>query len=214
MSSDPSKKLLIVDDHTLFADGLSLILQTSKNQIVSVVANSATQILNDTEKLVQYDLVLIDLHMPSLDGFSFLSAIRSQNLAVNVAVISGTESKMEIERALLLGANGFIPKDSPSNEMIHAVNQLLGGNRYLPAAWLGQIDFIVGDSSSNLPAVMTDRQRQVLELMQEGLQNKQIALVLGLSVSAVKGHIEKLFKLLSVNNRTACVRTAREREII
>jgi len=212
--SDKEKKILIIDDHALFADGLSLILQGLDFGVEVVVSNSATQVLSEIEVLSKYDLVLIDLHMPSVDGFSFLSAMRVQKMPVKVGVISGTENKNEIERSIGLGAQGFIPKDSSSDEMLNAVSILLKGKNYLPEQWIGEIDFLVSEDQEVSTQIATERQRQVLELMQDGLQNKQIAMVLGISVSAVKGHVEKIFKLLDVNNRTACVQAARARGLI
>jgi len=212
--SDTRQKILIIDDHALFADGLSLILRTLSPSLDIAVSNNATHVLNDIEALKQKDLVLIDLHMPSMTGFNFLSAVRAQHLPITVGVISGTENKSDIERAIGLGARGFIPKDSPSEVMHEAVTQLLRGEDYLPTQWLGEIDFSVDVSEPQAPQDVSERQLQVLELMNDGLQNKQIATVLGISVSAVKSHIEHTFKLMGVNNRTACVKVARERGLV
>jgi len=131
------KRVLIVDDHALFADGLSLILTTLGSHLVVSVSNSAGNVLNDKEALLKNDLVLIDLHMPNMNGFGFLSAVRMQKLPIVVGAISGTENKSDIERSIGLGAQGFIPKDSPSNEMLKAVTLLLDGKNYLPKKWQG-----------------------------------------------------------------------------
>jgi len=212
--SNTKTKILIIDDHALFADGLSLILKSLGSHVDVAISNGATRILNDIESLLYNDLVLIDLHMPSMDGFGFLSAVRVQKIPITVGVISGTERKSDIERAIGLGAQGFIPKDSPSAEMLKAVSLLLNGKNYLPAQWLGEIDFLNYAHQENNKKEITERQRHVLELMKDGLQNKQIAIVLGISVSAVKGHIENIFKAMGVNNRTACVQVARERGLV
>ncbi len=211
-----AKKILILDDHALFADGLALILGSLEGECDVSVANDAQMALSDTLALKAYDLVLIDLHMPSFDGFAFLTALKLQKLPVRVAVISGTENKAEIERALSLGASGFIPKDSPSPELLRAVNGLLSGQDYLPEAWVGEIDWLYHQDGEHAQLggqsddELTQRQLQVLKLVSQGLQNKQISTVMGISVSAVKGHIENIFKALRVNNRTACVQAARD----
>lgn len=212
--SDPKKKILIIDDHALFADGLALIFKSLGPSWEVTIAHNANEVLSDVAALKQKDLVLIDLHMPSMSGFNFLSAVRAQKLALNIAVISGTESNKDIERAIGLGAQGFIPKDSPSEVMLKAVSQLLSGKNYLPESYLGKVDFLAYENEIHPEQGVTERQLQVLELMQDGLQNKQIALALGISVSAVKSHIELTFKLLGVNNRTACVKAAHERGLI
>jgi DNA-binding NarL/FixJ family response regulator len=211
------KKILIIDDHPLFADGLSLILQSMGPDITVSVRSNAQRVLEDKPDLLSQNLVLIDLYMPSFDGFAFLTAVKTQKINVPIAVISGAEDKSDIERAIGLGAQGFIPKDSKSSDMLHAVEQLLSGRRFLPYHWLGEIDWLpVTQPSGNVvnSEQLTARQRQVLALICDGMQNKQIATVLGISVSSVKGHVELLFKNLNVNNRTACVKAARERGLI
>ncbi len=210
-----TKKILVIDDHHLFAEGLAMILESSGNQFEVETSNNAQYLLTDLDKLKGFDLVLIDLHMPNLSGFSFLSAVNAQSLAIVVAVISGSDKRVEIERAISLGAQGFIPKDSSSKEFINASSQLLQGKRYLPLAWDGEIDWKSGDDES-IPdsEALTERQHQVLELMRDGLQNKQIALVLGIKPSSVKGHVERLFTKFSVNNRTSCVQIAQEQKLI
>jgi len=212
--SNTKTKILIIDDHALFADGLSLILKSLGSHIDVSISNGATRILSDIESLLNNDLILIDLHMPTMDGFSFLSAVRVQKIPITVGVISGTERKSDIERAIGLGAQGFIPKDSPSAEMLKAVSLLLDGKNYLPGQWLGEIDFLDYAHQADNSDAITERQRLVLELMKDGLQNKQMAIVLGISVSAIKGHIENIFKTMGVNNRTACVQAARERGLV
>lgn len=215
MKSVHSKKVLIVDDHQLFADGLSLILSTCDEPIETTVKTCGQKLIEESHNLRQFDLILIDLTMPVFNGFAFLMAMKSKSIPVNVAVISGTEKQPEIEKALRLGATGFVPKDSDSKTLVDAVQRLLRGERFLPDHWVGKVDWLTGDDCIDDQSVnLTARQIQVLELMRDGLQNKQIALALGISVSAVKGHIEAIFKALGVNNRTSCVQVSQELNII
>ena len=212
---NPHTRILIIDDHVLFADGLMLILQSLGDNVAVAVSNDAYSVLNDQSMMLHNDLILIDLHMPDFNGFAFLAAVQSQSLPVKVAVISGTENKAEIEKAIGLGACGFIPKDSGSQELLKAVSMLLAGKRYLPLHWDGEIDWLPGSQpETSEDAPLTKRQMEVLTLMRDGLQNKQIAAVLGVSVSSVKGHIELLFKNLQVNNRTSCVQVARDKGLV
>lgn len=212
MHQDNTKRILIIDDHQLFADGLALILRGISNHLEVAIQHDAILALNDRDALTQYDLILVDLHMPTLNGFAFLTAIQSQKMAVPVAIVSGTERNSEIERALALGAVGYIPKDSSSQEMTHAVSKLLKGERYLPKN-LPAIDERAL-AHSPVSSTLTDRQLRVLELMRDGLQNKQIGLVLGISTYAVKGDVEKLFRNFHVNNRTSCVKIAQQSGVL
>ena len=208
-------KILILDDHQLFADGLALILSTMDEQIETTISSDALEALGQREFLLSHDLVLIDLHMPKFTGFGFLTAIQTQEIPIDVAVISGSEKLSDVEKAIRLGAKGFIPKDSDSSEMLKAVNDLINGKRYLPIQFDGKIDWVLPQLKKPIKAnPLTKRQTQVLGLMCDGMQNKQIAAVLGISTSSVKGHIELLFKHLNVNNRTACVNAAREKKMI
>ena len=209
------KKILIIDDHQLFADGLAMILKSSGHNFSVQTSDDPEGLLENTTKLAKYDLILIDLHMPGLSGFVFLSAVRSQSLNLVVAVISGSDKKLEIERTIKLGAQGFIPKNSNSQEFITAAQQLLKGQRYLPMEWDGKIDWRTDNNDEIIYSnILTNRQRQVLELMRDGLQNKQIALVLGIKRTSVNGHVEQLFKKTQVNNRTSCVQVAQARKLI
>ena len=208
-------KILILDDHQLFADGLALILSTMDEHIETTISSDALEALGEREFLLSHDLVLIDLHMPKFTGFGFLTAIQTQEIPIDVAVISGSEKLSDVEKAIRLGAKGFIPKDSDSSEMLKAVNDLINGKRYLPIQFDGKIDWVLPQLKKPIKAnPLTKRQTQVLGLMCDGMQNKQIAAVLGISTSSVKGHIELLFKHLNVNNRTACVNAAREKKMI
>lgn len=210
-----TKNVLIIDDHKLFADGLALILSGLGESINILVSNDAAESLADKQLMSSVDLALIDLHMPRFNGFAFLTAVATQWRCLTVAVISGSEKPAEIERSLKLGALGFIPKNSDSGEMLVAVTKLLSGERYLPAHWDGKINWVAPELEVSIDlGKITERQRQVISLMRDGLQNKNIALALGISVSSVKGHIELLFKNLNVNNRTACVQAARDAMLI
>ncbi len=209
------RRILILDDHPLFADGLALILSTMVENIETTIASDALEALTDKAALLEYDLVLIDLHMPRFTGFGFLTAVQTQNLPIDVAVISGSERLSDVEKAIRLGAKGFIPKDSNSQEMVNAVEDLLENKRYLPIQFDGKVDWVLPPLKKPIKAnPLTKRQTQVLELMSDGMQNKQIAVVLGVSVSSIKGHVELLFKHLNVNNRTACVKAAHDAKLI
>ena len=187
----------------------------SVEQIETTISSDALEALGEREFLLSHDLVLIDLHMPKFTGFGFLTAIQTQEIPIDVAVISGSEKLSDVEKAIRLGAKGFIPKDSDSSEMLKAVNDLINGKRYLPIQFDGKIDWVLPQLKKPIKAnPLTKRQTQVLGLMCDGMQNKQIAAVLGISTSSVKGHIELLFKHLNVNNRTACVNAAREKKMI
>ena len=204
--SRPPRKILIIDDHLLFGDGLKLLLQQLGDFDVRV-ENNVQALLEDIQSLKQYSLLIVDLHIPGMDGFALLRALKKQKIELDVVVVSGTENQSEIEYAIALGVKGYIPKDSSTDEMLAGIDKVLKGARYLPAKWESQINWLEQDTAEDKPNVgkIGPRQIEVLGMMRDGLRNKQIGLVLGISESAVKSHVEILFKELHVENRTACV---------
>ena len=180
-----------------------------------VVCNCAQSALSNLAELTSFDLILVDLHIPIFSGFAFLTAIKTQKLNVKVAVISGVEKRLEIERAIRLGAEGFIPKNTDASGLHTAIDKLLSGQRYLPEQWVGKIDWTRNNTKKRYEVdELTERQLQVLSLMQEGLKNSQIGITLGVSTSAIKRHIELLFKYFNVNNRTSCVQAAQDQGLL
>lgn len=209
--NDRDKKVLIIDDHRLVAEGLALILsQTSPDLIISV-SNSVRSVLQDTKVLVEQDLILVDLDMPAIDGYAFLSALKERKIVVPVIVVSATESKRDIERALSEGAQGFIPKNAPSVEFVKGIKAVSDGQLFVPEHLTGSIDWkniFDQEKGNNELDAIRPRQIEVLKLIKSGYSNVDIATVLNLSESTVKTHVTTLFKALKVKNRTSCVQEA------
>lgn len=209
------KKLLIIDDHAVFADGLALILNTIEPVYDIVVATEVEEFVKDHDRLSAFDAILVDLFLPNLDGFAFLDAVRLNNIDTPVLVISGSEKKADIEKTIAKGAAGFVPKTSNSEDIKTAIDMVIKGGRYLPERYLGEIDWVVASSAFEPQAEeLTRRQYQVLKLINEGLKNREIASVLNVTESAVKNHVENLFRVFNVKNRTSCLRSAKERGVI
>lgn len=209
-------RILILDDHRLFLEGLRHVLAQLGEDTAILEANTterALALLDDGERC---DLILADLSLPGLDGFSFLAALRQRRITTPVVVISGTSDLGDVTRALDNGALGFIPKSLGSRELLIALNQVLDGEIYVPAAYARAVyDNHAGKNQRNGGAEgIGPRQLEVLELMAEGKSNKQIATVLDITEATVKSHIGALFRALAVRNRTACVREAARRDLI
>ena len=216
-----NKKVLLIDDHRLFADGLSAMLSQLDTSLSITTKYSARLLLDEFELLNNYDLVLIDLDMPNFNGLDFLNAVAHREASFKVLVVSGSEKISDVETALRLGANGFVPKHLPSMEMLSAVKQVLKGQRYLPRHLAETVDWSACRTNSPpVKAIAPDldnirpRQLEVLRLMQEGHSNNTIGTILGISESAVKSHISIIFKALHAHNRTAAVKTGAELGLI
>lgn len=205
-------KILIIDDHRLFADGLAMILSKLDRELDIKSVSNARSVINDLSPSSDYDLIIVDLYMPTLNGFAFLKSVASRKIQIPTIVISSTEDVGDIELAFTHGAKGFIPKNAPTQEMLNGVLQVLDGKLYLPDHLT--VDIVSPDSDiehqGNLAVKnpISDRQLEVLSLIKDGHSNSEIAMILDISESTIKGHIAALFKALKVKNRTACVRAA------
>lgn len=190
-------RLLLVDDHRIFLDGLSLALaplcpnlhiQTAQN-----AAEAETCLRQD-----DFDLILLDLRLPDVAGLDLLQRWQQQGRLTPVAILSASDSSLDAQAALAAGALGFIPKSADSDALRQAVTRVLLGET-LPAP-----------GASDKPQ-LTPRQREILLLLADGLPNKAISRQLGLSEDTVKTHLKALFQEFDVHTRTACVNAARQR---
>lgn len=210
-------KLLVVEDHALVREGLVRLLgQVEAGVSVHESADfeSALTVLDNEG---EFDLVLLDLALPGIDGFAGLDILRKRYPAMPVAVVSAFDDAPTIKRVLHLGASGFIPKAFSGEALLSAVREVLAGNIFRPS---GQPGARLDDATPVPPPSrngvrpeeigLTDRQGQVLGLMVRGLSNRDIADQLGLSEGTVKIHATAVFKTLGVNSRTqALVAVAR-----
>ena len=188
-------RLLLVDDHRIFLDGLSLALSPLSQNLQIHTANSAAE-AEQCLRQHDYDLVLLDLRLPDEPGIELLQRWLARGESTPVAILSASDSALEAQAALAAGALGFIPKSSDGNALRQAVTRVLLGE-ILPAP------------SSSSP--LTPRQLEILQLLAEGLPNKAISRELGLAEDTVKTHLKALFETFAVHTRTACVSAARQR---
>ena len=195
-------KILIVDDHTLFREGLSHILQQLDDALQTIEASSYETALTALADCPDVDLVLLDLNMPGKDGFSVLEKVGLNYPLVPIAVLSASRSQRDIDKVLNTQAMGFIPKDSSGQVMLDAVRLMLSGGIYKPTPM--PLFSSVSDTSSDCRETLnlTPRQREVLGMLALGDSNKQIAALLSITEATTKMHITAIFKFLGVSNRT------------
>lgn len=209
-------QILVVDDHQLFLDGLRHILIKLAPDMTITEATQAEQAIEKLESGQNFDLILIDLDMPGMDGMSVLQRMRERKVWLPLVVISAEENAHVIKSALDKGALGFIPKAHSSQQMLTALRAILEGDIYIPENIQKQIDNletrrppIEADINNALKASgITKRQYEVLQLLAKGYSNKQIATCLFLTEHTVKVHISALFSALNASNRTECVQRA------
>jgi DNA-binding NarL/FixJ family response regulator len=211
-----SLKLLVVDDHPLFREGISAALRTSGRDFDIVQASDAREGIELAEGSGDFDAVLLDVALPGMNGFVAIREFRLRCPLLPVVIISALDNASNARRALSAGAAGFIPKSTPTPQVIEALHQVLSGGVYLPAT--GR-DSLAADVETRIypkvPALepeagsLTVRQIEVLGFLCQGKGNKEIAADFGLSEKTVKTHLSAIFKVLRVVNRTQAVLAAR-----
>jgi DNA-binding NarL/FixJ family response regulator len=198
--------LVIADDHPLFRDAL-------RQAVASVVASARIDEAGSFEELTalldqdsDVDLVLLDLSMPGISGFSGLIYLRAQFPAIPVVIVSASDDGGTIRQSLDFGASGFIPKRFGVDTLRDAITKVLGGDVWVPA----DTDL----SSETDPELvrlrdrlvtLTPQQVRVLMMLSEGLLNKQIAYELGVSEATIKAHVSAILQKLGVESRTQAV---------
>ncbi|MBS7661322.1 response regulator transcription factor [Pseudomonas lalucatii] len=189
-------RLLLVDDHRIFLDGLSLALAPLCPDLQVQTAHSAAEAEAQLRRQ-DFDLVLLDLRLPDLPGLELLQRWQRQGRMTPVAILSASDSSLEAQAALAAGALGFIPKSADGDDLRGAVTRVLLGETLPPPA---------GEKPQ-----LTPRQQEILLLLADGLPNKAISRRLGVAEDTVKTHLKTLFQELAVHTRTACVNAARQR---
>jgi DNA-binding NarL/FixJ family response regulator len=211
--TDSIMRILIVDDHTLFRRGFSLLLQRLYPEAEIEEASDAAAALEVVRRTAA-DLVLLDLAMPSLDGFSGLEQLREAVPSAAIVIVSAINDSDRIREALERGARGYVLKTINDAALKHALSLVMSGETYVPAELLQEralkgVGGAIGKGDIENPlAHLTDRQRDVLGLLMTGQSNKEIARDLGLLESTVKAHIKVILNKLSVANRTQAAMVA------
>lgn len=207
-------KILHIDDHMLFAEGLSAVLSQHAKDIEIVSANDSEQGLMLIEQNQDIDLIFIDLNMPGLNGLAFIDSINERDLFIPFVVLSASENIWDIREALSSGAAGFIPKTYSFQKILDIIELVILGDVYVPDSILTAIENLperkpLHDQQQILTAYkLGQRQFDILKLMRQGYSNDEMAVVLNISINTIKTHVKTLFTSFQVKNRLECVRYA------
>jgi DNA-binding NarL/FixJ family response regulator len=199
-------RLVIADDHPLFRGALREAIAGLLEQVDIAEAGTYDELVELLERNSDVDLVMLDLAMPGVRGFSGLMYMRAQYPGVPVIVVSANDDPAAIRRSMEFGASGFIPKTLGVDAMRTAISCILGGDVWTPP----DVDLAGGSdaAAAELMARMvtlTPQQVRVLMMLSEGLLNKQIAYQLGVSEATVKAHVSAILQKLGVESRTQAV---------
>ncbi len=203
-------KILSADDHWVVRAGLKHILRDLEGAEVIEVSNfpDATQAAADNPDL---DLIILDLLMPGNTPFAGLQELRDAQPTVPIIIFSILESREEVLRSIDLGAMGYISKATSGDEIVDIVRRVLAGEIWIPRDLLTQstpavmqdrMHFETDARKASSIEELTNRQREVFDLLSQGKSNRQIALDLGVSEHTVRVHMTAILRALSVENRT------------
>jgi len=200
-------KVAVVDDHGVVLAGLKFVLSRAEGMEVVATAESADDIIGFYEK-TNPDVLLLDIRMPSVSGLDALETLRKVHPDAKVAMLTTSELEEDIFRALKLGANGYIPKDSRPSEIANAVKAIAAGGTYVPEDI--QRIFDMRQEVKSLSA----RELSILQLAAKGFSNPEVGEMLGISVNSVKTHFRHIFEKMDVSARMEAVTLAISRGII
>ena len=203
-------RIVLADDHRIVREGLRMLLDNRND--IHVVGEA-----NDGEEVLQVvgqehpDVVVMDLTMPKLSGIDATRRITESGSRAKILVLSMHESPGYVEEVLRAGASGYLLKDSASEELVQAIDAIRRGDSYLsPAITQQVVDALAhpADRPTSAVSVLSERERQVLTLIAEGLSSKEIAREFGVSLKTVESHRANLMDKLEIHKVSGLVRFA------
>jgi DNA-binding NarL/FixJ family response regulator len=207
-------RILIADDHPIVREGLSAVLETQPDFAIVGEAASGAQAVERAAAL-RPNVILLDLELPELDGVAALRAIRAADPAARVIIFTAFDTDERILAAVQAGAQGYLLKGAPREELFQAIRVVHdGGSLLQPVVAARLLRQVSGASTPALPEPLTERELEVLRLLAKGRQNKEIANELWISERTVKFHVSAILAKLAVGNRTEAVGKAAQLGLI
>ena len=201
-----STSIIIADDHPLFRGALRQAISGMAGEHEIAEAGDFSAAHEAASNNPAADLMLLDLAMPGVSGFSGLMALRAEFPNLPVVIVSASDDSATVHRALQLGASGFISKSSGIDDIRDAIKAVLDGDIATPPGYQGAVE---SDPEStdliNRLRTLTPQQSRVLGMLAEGLLNKQIAYELGVSEATIKAHVSAILLKLIFDSRTQAV---------
>lgn len=211
-------KLLVVDDHPVFRDGMAALLKQAAEDTVVLQAPECATALALADAHPDIDAVFVDLMMPGITGDIAVREFGKRRPELPVILLSSSENPGDVRRALSAGALGYIPKSASPQTLLSALKLVLSGNIYVPPLLAQAADRATANGHQPHAAAalseLTERQVEVLKLLCDGLSNRDISARLGIAEKTVKVHVAAIFKTLNVVNRTQAANAAREARLV
>ncbi len=203
-------KILVVDDHVLVREGLCQVLKGLDESVCVLQASTCAQAFATAQNHADLDLVLLDYHLPDMNGLDALKIFGQQHPELPIIMLSGSVNIPIMRQVVRSGAAGFVTKSSLSDELLEAIKLVLDGGVYRPQQLEYPPTSDIPDVSHDKPA-LTQRQELVLRGLLDGRSNREISETLNISDETVKSHVTAILRHFAVQNRTQAVVAAARR---
>jgi DNA-binding NarL/FixJ family response regulator len=207
MGSDKRIRILSVEDHPVFREGLSTIIDSQQDMLLVAQAENAEQAVAEF-RVHRPAITLMDVRLPGANGTDALISIREEFPQARVIMLTTSDSDGEIQRALRAGAAGYLLKSTPKDQLLAAIRNVHSGQRSIPQDVAARLVEHFGAER------LTPRELEVLQLIQDGCRNKEIAGRLKISETTVNFHIKNIVEKLNANDRTHAVTIALRRGLL
>ncbi len=198
-----SVKVMLADDHALMREGIKHLLEFDGSIEVIEEANNGKECLEKLDR-IEPDILLLDINMPDMNGIEVLEELKKQNKQVKILMLTVHSEVEYLIKAIDIGANGYILKDSGSLELKQAINVIMTDGSYIQPSLLPALNsrLINRDVDKEKLESLTKREIEILTQVAGGMFNKEIANNLDISERTVKNHISNIFKKIDVSDRT------------
>ena len=196
-------KIMIVDDHAMIREGLKSIIEFDENIRVVAEAGNGKECL-DKLKAARPDILLLDINLPDMDGIEVLKLILKKKRCPKVLMLTVHNETEYLIKAIDMGADGYILKDSDSRELNRAINCVYNGDKFIQPSLIPSLNskLIARDMDQDKIAILSNRELDVLKLVAAGYANKDISDKLCISERTVKNHLSNVFKKIDCSDRT------------
>ena len=197
-------EIIIADDHMMIREGLKQLLELDGTMKVIAEANDGEECLNLLNKKIHPDILLLDINMPKKNGIEVLEYIKQNKIPVKVLILTVHNEVEYLLKAVDIGIDGYLLKDSSYDELKEAIDVVISGNTYIQPSLLPALNESMEDYALDKEKIecLTKRELDVLRLISEGCSNKKISDELTISERTVKNHISHIFRKIDVEDRT------------
>jgi two-component system response regulator NreC len=209
-------RIVICDDHTLFVEGIKAIVRLVPSLEVIGAARDGRQGIELVETL-KPDVLLMDISMPGMSGVDAMRCVRQSDQSVKILMLTMHDEEEQVARCLEAGASGYIIKDVPTSQLLYAIEVVKKGENYLSSTVLKKVvdGYLTGCQGVRTTYHrLSGREREILQLLAEGLSTKEAAVRLDLSVKTIEVHKYNLMRKIDVHNRSELIKYAIQKKLV